>query len=255
MTYILFSNDYYFITLEITRDFIADDYDSFINNNSKDDTKIIKWEMLIQFKKLNDNQPFEIIQYNLGQAKTWLEKIQQYDFYPNTYNFTTNYQTLNQFQSICAMDSSNYFITSDVSYKYYPSSISVIFYCNEEKKTSVNQNVSVNYVHRFDFIIQAILSVLNNLDYYNFKSHNQKVIFDSVYKFNDIKTKDTLKNKEIKNVLTEIAIDHWKEIKNNIEAYSLYCKTQQKDVDYVKIVKSIDFIKEYVKKVYDYVLF
>ena len=47
MAFVIFEDDYYEITLEITRDFIADDYDTFIDNEPTKETKIIKWELTV----------------------------------------------------------------------------------------------------------------------------------------------------------------------------------------------------------------
>ena len=47
MAFIIFEDDYYEISLEITRDFIADDYDTFIDNEPTKETKIIKWELTV----------------------------------------------------------------------------------------------------------------------------------------------------------------------------------------------------------------
>ena len=64
MAFVIFEDDYYEITLEITRDFIADDYDTFIDKEPSKETKIIKWEMIIRFKKLKDKN-FELLEYHL----------------------------------------------------------------------------------------------------------------------------------------------------------------------------------------------
>ena len=74
MAFVIFEDDYYEITLEITRDFIADDYDTFIDKEPSKETKIIKWELIIRFKKLINKQ-FELLEYHLEQAKEWISKI------------------------------------------------------------------------------------------------------------------------------------------------------------------------------------
>ena len=42
MAFVIFEDDYYEMSLEITRDFIADDYDTFIDNEPTKEKKIIK---------------------------------------------------------------------------------------------------------------------------------------------------------------------------------------------------------------------
>ena len=44
------------------------------------------------------------------------------------------------------------------------------------------------------------------------------------------------------------------EIENNIEAVNLFCKSENKDIDYNKIARSINYIKEYVRDIYKYTI-
>ena len=52
--------------------------------------------------------------------------------------------------------------------------------------------------------------------------------------------------------LTSIINKHYKEILDNVEGYINYCKTEKLKVDFNKIDKFINFIKEYVKTIYGF---
>ena len=197
MAFVIFEDDYYEITLEITRDFIADDYDTFIDKEPSKETKIIKWELIIRFKKLINKQ-FELLEYHLEQAKEWISKIKSYDFYPNSYTFTIGKQTLENFEYPNCMNPNYYFITHNISTMYYPPSVSVIFYCNENKITNSANGQFNNYIYRLSYNILTICHVLANIDYYE---KNNSIVIDTYYprnrgkeitdSYKQNKTKDT----------------------------------------------------------------
>lgn len=256
MAFVIFEDDYYEITLEITRDFIADDYDTFIDKEPSKETKIIKWELIIRFKKLINKQ-FELLEYHLEQAKEWISKVKNYDFYPNSYTFTIGKPTLENFVHLNCMNPNFHFISHNISTMYYPPSVSVIFYCNENKIASSDNGQFNNYIFRLTYNILAISHVLSNIDYYEKDKPNSSIIINTYYPRNRGKEiTDTYKQnkKELKDILTDIAINHWKEVKNNIEAFNLFCKSENKDINYNKIARSINFIKEYVRDIYKYTI-
>lgn len=256
MAFVIFEDDYYEITLEITRDFIADDYDTFIDNEPSKETKIIKWEMIIRFKKLFNKQ-FELIEYNLQQAKKWISKVKYYDFYPNSYTFTVGKQTLENHVFQNCMNPNYYFISHNVSTMYYPPSVSVIFYCNENKIVSSEHGQFNNYIYRLKYNILAICYALANIDYYEKTNTNNSIVINTYYPRNKSKEiVDSYKQnkKDLKDIISDIAIEHWKEVRNNIDAFSFYCKSENKNADFNKIARSINYIKEYVREIYKYTM-
>ena len=201
--------------------------------------------MLIYCKML-DNKNIGYTNYYLLQLKKLIKerlnenlylhiyKEQKEDFYINTYSDNKKH--------------GHFFITP---------SVSVIFYCNENKIASSDNGQFNNYIFRLTYNILAICHVLSNIDYYEKDKSNSSIIINTYYSRNRGKEiTDTYKQnkKELKDILTDIAINHWKEVKNNIEAFNLFCKSENKDINYNKIARSINFIKEYVRDIYKYTI-
>ena len=65
--------------------------------------------------------------------------------------------------------------------------------------------------------------------------------------------KNMTKNSSVMEIiLISIINEHYKEILENVEGYIKYCKTEKIKVDFIKINRFINFIKEYVKSIYGF---
>ena len=65
--------------------------------------------------------------------------------------------------------------------------------------------------------------------------------------------RNIIKNSSVMEIiLISIINKHYKEILDNVEGYINYCKTEKLKVDFDKINKFINFIKEYVKSIYGF---
>ena len=53
-------------------------------------------------------------------------------------------------------------------------------------------------------------------------------------------------------ILISLVDEHYKKVLDNVEGYINYCKTEKLKVDFDKIDKFINFIKEYVKSIYGF---
>ena len=53
-------------------------------------------------------------------------------------------------------------------------------------------------------------------------------------------------------ILISLVDEHYKKVLDNVEGYIMYCKTEKLKVDFDKIDKFINFIKEYVKSIYGF---
>lgn len=92
--------------------------------------------------------------------------------------------------------------------------------------------------------IYSILSVFT--PYYN--KGNTKGIFIKEPTF--INGATSIHSCEMECMIVSMVKKHYKEILDDIEGYIIYCKIEKLKVDFNKIGKFINFIKEYVKSTY-----
>ena len=72
MAIVLIDNEAFKTTLQIVEDFISGDYDAFIENGPTDDIKLITWELVIYFKKLEGKKK-SIVEYYMNPIYKYIE--------------------------------------------------------------------------------------------------------------------------------------------------------------------------------------
>lgn len=227
MATVLIDSDIYKITLQIVEDFISEDYDTFIANGPTDDIKLIKWELVIYFKKLEDKKKSIVEYYIIPIYKHIKEDL--YRMYDGRYMYIGQYGSY---------DSKKYYnaLTIDFEKNISNKTITIKFICDETSKTG--------YINQIHFILNHLMGYNglmccddNTRGYYKTSKEEKGSVID------------LLKGKSLS--LKDIVKDHYSEILKNIEAYIMYCKTEKIDIDFKKIAERMRYIKEYVKKCYD----
>lgn len=240
MAFVFIDNEFYKITLEFTRDFIDNNYDEWIENNEKEEIKISRWEMMIYFKKLN-NVSKDTIDYFLIDAESRLTFMGSRSIHVNNNN------TIKQKIEICKN----------------PVFIKLVLLSKDEKYKDSHYNV----VNDLKNVLSNVISQLDGNEYtkYYDKERKLQTFKSNIFKsFNCNETRqtffrtqntDNVTNQyscEIECILVSIVKKHYREIIDNIEGYILYCKTEKIKIDFNKIGKFINFIKEYVKSIYGF---
>lgn len=248
MDFVFIDNDYYKITLEFTRDFIDNNYDEWIENNNKEEIKISRWEMMIYFKKLNDVSQDTIDYFSLDAANKLL-------FYGSCYIHVNCKSKIKQ----------------KIEISKNPAFIKLILLSKDEINKSLKylENHINNLIERIDYFeytyyyckLREISKLCNHLkgDYFINKTNNKEVM-DYLSECgllliakNILIAKNMAKTSSVMEIiLISIVNKHYKEILDNVEGYISYCKTEKLKVDFDKINKFINFIKEYVKSIYGF---
>ena len=225
MDTVLVDSDIYRITIQIVEDFIGEDYDTFIANGPTDDVKLIKWELVIYFKKLE------------GKKKS----IVEYYMIPIYKHIKESFYSMSDGYYMYIGYANNYYNTLTIDFKknILDKTITLKFICEETRK--------IVYIDQIHFILNRLMGYNglmcrdNNIRGYYKTSVEKKGSVFKLLNFNSIS-------------LINIVRDHYSEILKNIEAYILYCKTEKIDIDFKKIVDRITYIKQYVKDNYDITL-
>ena len=239
MAFVFMDNDFYKITLEFTRDFIDNNYDEWIENNNKEEIKISRWEMIIYFKKL-ENVSQDTIDYFLLDAESKL-----------IFGFPTHVNFNGEIKQKTEIFKNPVFIklillSKDENYKSIKNLKNHIIYLIEE----LNQTEYIKYYNK----LHEILKLRNLLrgDYFINKINNRDVK-DYLSKYDLLRGLNISKTSSVMEIiLISIVNKHYKEIIDNVEGYISYCKTEKLKVDFNKIGKFINFIKEYVKSIYGF---
>ena len=245
MATVLVDNEAFKITLQIVEDFISGDYDAFIENGPTDDIKIIKWELVIYFKKL-EGKKNSIVEYYMipvyklikqrihGLKKKQIGCYESVEYFDYIIDPVINQHT----QYINAL-------TIDFEKNIFAKTITIKFICDETYKffEYIGQSREIdkkyNYLNQLTYVISRTIN--------SCKSCEKTV--NSVHDYCKLGM-NTGSIEEFKDIIKT----HYSEILKNIEAYILYCKTEKIDIDFKKIVDRITFIKEYVKENYDITL-
>lgn len=242
MAFVFIDNDFYKITLEFTRDFIDNNYDEWIENNNKEEIKISRWEMMIYFKKLNDVSQ-NTIDYYLLDAESKL-------IFNGSYCTHVNCRSeIKQETEICKK--SNF--------------IKLILLSKDEKRKSLK------YLENY---INDIFAQIDHFEYTNYycKSSqiltlrnklkgdcfNNGIISETIGDYlskcglSHIIESITKTSSVLEIILISIVNKHYKKVLDNVECYVIYCKTEKLKVDFNKIGRFINFIKEYVESTYGF---
>ena len=199
--------------------------------------------MMIYFKKL-ENVSQNTIDYFLLDAEN---KLIFYGSYCTHVNCRS--KTIKQETEICKN----------------PSFIKLILLCKDENDRSLeyleNQvNNIIAQIDRFEYTkfyrISSQISALRNklkgdcfisgIIRENIKDYLSKYglshIIESISKTSSV----------LEIILISLVDEHYKKVLDNVEGYINYCKTEKLKVDFDKINKFINFIKEYVKSIYGF---
>ena len=228
MAFVFIDNDFYKITLEFTRDFIDNNYDEWIENNNKEEIKISRWEMMIYFKKLNDVSQ-DTVDYFLIDAVSKL--------------------TVNPDGQLINNQSK---IKQEIEKCKNPVFIKIIMLCRDigncMKSISDFVRIIIKYIIDNEYTkyydrenkISALYQLSTPFCNYN---NNTKPIFGYFNReyYNELEC-----------IIISIVKKHYRELLDNVEGYIIYCKTEKLKVDFNKIGKFINFIKEYVKSIYGF---
>ena len=122
MAFVLVNSDIYKITLQIVEDFIGNDYDDFIKNGPINDIKLIKWELVIYFKKLE------------GKKKS----IVEYYMIPIYKHIKESFYSMSNGRYMYIGNANNYYNTLTIDFKKdIPNkTITLKFICDETHKTT-----------------------------------------------------------------------------------------------------------------------
>lgn len=259
MAFVLVDSEAYKISLEIVEDFINLKYDDFIQKEPTEEVKIIKWELLIKFKLL-ENKNDSTIKYYINFFKSLFEPLLKYNsyYYTNKKVSDIPISTIDKRSDSGYYDrnyrySINHYLTFNFQTCYNPQFIKFIFYCNEKSNIKENiikdkrhkqikkQIILYNYIDNLKFCILKIYSILNAEGVYSLLSSKD------ILKF-------TLPDQEIiksEQWIYSIVENHYKEVINNLESYIMYCKAEKIEINFEKIIIRIKYIKEYIKDNYD----
>ena len=217
------NSDIYKITLQIVEDFIGNDYDDFIKNGPSDDIKLIKWELVIYFKKLE------------GKKKS----IVEYYIIPIYKHIKESFYSMSNGRYMYIGNANNYYNTLTIDFeKNIPDkTITLKFICDETHKTTYLYLDQIHYILGRLMKDNGLMCNDDNTRGY-YKTSEEK-------KENNI---NLLEGKQIS--LRNIVKNHYKNILINFESYITYCKTNGIDIDIEKINERIRYIKEYVKNNY-----
>lgn len=223
MAFVLVDDEAFKITIQIVEDFISYDYDAFIENGPTDDIKLIKWELVIYFKKL-ENKKKSIIEYFMIP----IYKLMKESFYSKSDGY---YMYIG--------NTKNYYNTLTIDFKKdIPNkTITLKFICDETHKTTYLYLDQIHYILGRLMKANGLMCNDDNTRGY-YKTSEEK-------KENNI---NLLEGKQIS--LRNIVKNHYKNILINFESYITYCKTNGIDIDIEKINERIRYIKEYVKNNY-----
>lgn len=228
MAFVFIDNDFYKITLEFTRDFIDNNYDEWIENNNKEEIKISRWEMMIYFKKLN-NVSQDTIDYFL------IDAVSKLIVNPKR-QLINNQSTIKQKIEKCKN----------------PVFIKIIMLCRDIGNCMKNISSFVKDI--INYIIDNEYTKYYDKENKIYALHQLSTPFCNYH--NDTKPIFGYSNREYYNELECIIISivrkHYRELLDNVEGYIIYCKTEKLKVDFNKIGKFINFIKEYVKSIYGF---
>ena len=223
MAFVLVDDEAFKITIQIVEDFISYDYDAFIENGPSDDIKLIKWELVIYFKKL-ENKKKSIIEYFMIP----IYKLMKESFYSKSDGY---YMYIG--------NTKNYYNTLTIDFKKdIPNkTITLKFICDETHKTTYLYLDQIHYILGRLMKANGLMCNDDNTRGY-YKTSEEK-------KENNI---NLLEGKQIS--LRNIVKNHYKNILINFESYITYCKINGIDIDIEKINERIRYIKEYVKNNY-----
>lgn len=262
MAFVLVDSEAYKISLEIVEDFINLKYDDFIQKEPTEEVKIIKWELLINFKLL-ENKNDSTIKYYINFFKSLFEPLLKYNSY-----YYTNAKVESVPSSIISKRSDikfynrnyrysiNHYLTFDIQTCYNPQFIKFIFYCNEKSNIIEKEQselytdkrkkfiVKYNYIDNLKFCILKIYSILNAEGVYSLLSNID------ILKFT-LPDQEILKSEQW---IYSIVENHYKEVINNLESYIMYCKAEKIEINFEKIINRIKYIKEYVRDNYGILL-
>ena len=262
MAFVLVDSEAYKISLEIVEDFINLKYDDFIQKEPTEEVKIIKWELLIKFKLL-ENKNDSTIKYYINFFKSLFEPLLKYNSYYYTNAkvdciplSTIDKRSDNNYYDRYYRYSNNHYLIIDIQTCYNPQFVKFIFYCNEKSNIKENiikdkrhkqikkQIILYNYIDNLKFCILKIYSILNAEGVYSLLSNRD------ILKF-------TLPDQEIiksEQWIYSIVENHYKEVINNLETYIMYCKAEKIEINFEKIINRIKYIKEYVRDNYGILL-
>lgn len=262
MAFVLVDSEAYKISLEIVEDFINLKYNDFIQKEPTEEVKIIKWELLIKFKLL-ENKNDSTIKYYINFFKSLFEPLLKYNsyYYTNKKVSDIPISTIDKRSDSGYYDrnyrySINHYLTFNFQTCYNPQFIKFIFYCNEKSNIKENiikdkrhkqikkQIILYNYIDNLKFCILKIYSILNAEGVYSLLSSKD------ILKF-------TLPDQEIiksEQWIYSIVENHYKEVINNLESYIMYCKAEKIEINFEKIINRIKYIKEYVRDNYGILL-
>lgn len=140
-------------------------------------------------------------------------------------------------------------LSKDIEFRYCNcSNIGYIKYFISRVFNCINCNM---YTIHYDK--EGIFQMFNNKIFNSF-CNNQEQEGTLIKKPHFIDNVITQYSCEMESILVLIVKQHYGEIIDNIEDYILHCKTEKINIDFDKVDKFIDFIKEYVKSIYGFKL-
>ena len=268
MDFVFIDNDFYKITLEFTRDFIDRNYIEWIENNNKEEIKISRWEMMIYFKKLNDVSQ-DTVDYFLIDAESKILKKTDGRIEYNSVRlkrmiidyFLSNTESKLIVNYNGELVNNNNSGTKQIIEKCKnPVFIKIIMLHKDDK-------IIYNNIHGLNLVLHDIFNSIYHSEYTKYYDKKQEIysILDTSFRLycnmcgrKGIFIKEptfidkviTVDSCEVECVIVQMVKKHYREIIDDIEGYIIYCKTEKLKVDFNKIGRFINFIKEYVKSTY-----
>ena len=245
MAIVLLDNKYFKFTLQIIEDFIGEDYDAFIENGPSKDNNLIKWELVIYFKTL-ENKKKTIVEYYMIEIYERIKVSLYCEFqggYFGYYGHIHNGRSYHHDNTL----------SIDLKKNILAKTITIKFICGEIYKTNycgfcITDNETYTYLNNIQQIICSITS-------YQSSPYEKGNVLDYCKTNGCICTEKYITPPDGKvNWLKDIVKNHYNNILINFDSYILYCKTNKIKINLKKITERTNYIKEYVKKVYDITL-
>ena len=245
MAFVLLDNEYFKFTLQIIEDFIGEDYDAFIENGPLENNKLIKWELVIYFKTL-ENKKKTIVEYYMIAI---YERIKTGLYWESPDGYFSYYGHIYRGRSDLHVNT----LSIDLKKNILAKTITIKFICDETYKTNycgfcITDIKTYTYLNNIQRIICQITS-------YQSSPYEKGNVLDYCKTNGCICTEKyiTPPSGEV-NWLKDIVKNHYNNILINFDSYILYCKTNKSKINLKKITERTNYIKEYVKKVYDITL-
>ena len=159
MAFVLLDNEYFKFTLQIIEDFIGEDYDAFIENGPLENNKLIKWELVIYFKTL-ENKKKTIVEYYMIAIYERIKRGLYWEFQGGYFSY---YGQIYDVRPNCSYYRGVNTLSIDLKKNILAKTITIKFICDETYKTDycrccITDIETYTYLNNIQQIICSITS-------------------------------------------------------------------------------------------------